>query len=256
MKEVFCSSSAVVILDPPEKNTSVARQPAPEKTTSDRPQKPTSFRQPTPQMSSDAITTTTSTASSGEIGSGNSNKRHHEEMSDDIDIEEHIPDIKRECRSQSPTSTSQPNTYDNENDNNFIDLTVEDEEMANKLKHYREENTRLQRDNDELLMREKKLRENFLREIKKLREDLQEEKAIKHRSEQSEVKKLREELEQQKLKNQSLEAEKEDFRQKYFDKKNRLEKLASEVTNSVESATKSDVKFVNFNEFYNSPRQS
>ena len=182
-------------------------------------------------------------------------------MSNDIDIEEHIPDIKKECRSQSPTSTSQPNTYennenpnttyDNENDN-FIDLTIEDEEMVNKLKRYREDNARLQRGNDEFLIREKRLRG----EIKKLREDLQEEKATKQRSEQSEVKKLREELEEQKLKTQSLEAEKEDFRQKYFDKKNRLEKLASEVTNSVESATKSDVKFVNFNEFYNSPRQS
>ena len=181
---------------------------------------------------------------------------------DDIDIEEHIPDIKKECRSQSPTSTSQPNTYennenpnsityDNENDN-FIDLTIEDEEMVNKLKRYREDNARLQRGNDEFLMREKRLRG----EIKKLREDLQEEKATKQRSEQSEVKKLREELEEQKVKIQSLEAEKEDFRQKYFDRKNRLEKLASEVTNSVESATKSDVKFVNFNEFYNSPRQS
>ena len=52
-----------------------------------------------------------------QIGAGNSNnKRHHEEiMSDDIDFEEHIPDIKRERRSQSPTSTSQPTALEIDN---------------------------------------------------------------------------------------------------------------------------------------------
>ena len=128
--------------------------------------------------------------------------------------------------------------------------------MANKLTHYREENGRLQNENDQLLMREKKLREKFQEEIKKLRKNLQEEKATNYqRSEQSEVKKLREELEQQKLLNQRLEAEKEEFRQKYFDSDSRLQKLAFDVTNSAKNATNTDVKYVNINEFYNPPRQ-
>ena len=163
---------------------------------------------------------------------------------DDMDIEEDLhTKIKKECRSQSPTSTSHPNiyennenpnnTYDNEIDN-FIDLTVEDEEMANKLTQYREENTRLQRENDGFLMKEKKLRENFLREIKKLREELQEEKAN----------------------NQRLYAEKEYYKQKHLDSENRLQKLAFEVTNSAKNATNSDVKYVNISESYNTPRQS
>ena len=163
---------------------------------------------------------------------------------DDMDIEEDLhTKIKKECRSQSPTSTSQPNiyennenrsnTYDNEIDN-FIDLTVEDEEMANKLTQYREENARLQRENDGFLMKEKKLRENFLREIKKLREELQEEKAN----------------------NQRLYAEKEYYKQKHLDSENRLQKLAFEVTNSAKNATNSDVKYVNISESYTTPRQS
>ena len=124
---------------------------------------------------------------------------------------------------------------------------MEDEEMANKLTHYREENSRLQNENDQLLKK-------FRSEIKKLRENLQEEKAKNYqRSEQSEVKKLREELEQQKLQNQRLEAEKEEFRQKYFDSDSRLQKLAFDVTNSAKNATNSDVKYVNINEFYNPP---
>ena len=47
---------------PPKQPTSVSGQPAPEKTTSD-PQQASNFRQPSPKMSSDVITTTASTSS-------------------------------------------------------------------------------------------------------------------------------------------------------------------------------------------------
>ena len=164
---------------------------------------------------------------------------------DDMDIEEDLhTKIKKECRSQSPTSTSHPNiyennenpnnTYDNEIDN-FIDLTVEDnEEMANKVAHYREKYIRVQRENDELLI----TKERCLREIKKLREQLQEEKANNQHE------------------NQRLYAEKEYYKQKHLDSENRLQKLAFEVTNSAKNATNSDVKYVNISESYNTPRQS
>ena len=40
---------------------------------------------------------------------------------DDMDIEEDLhTKIKKECRSQSPTSTSQPNTYENNENPNTI----------------------------------------------------------------------------------------------------------------------------------------
>ena len=52
---------------PPKKPTSVSGQPAPEETTSD-PQQASNFRQPSPKMSSDVITTTASTSSGpGEV---------------------------------------------------------------------------------------------------------------------------------------------------------------------------------------------
>ena len=71
---------------------------------------------------------------------------------------------------------------------------------------------------------------------------------------------MREQLQEEKANNQHenqlLYAEKEDYKQKYLDSENRLQKLAFEVTNSAKNATNSDVKYVNISESYNTPRQS